>query len=95
MIVPVADFDFPPDLIDLQRRFDAADLRCEEVAATLPAGVDVAAGTASVSEEQQAELRDARAVRLELAQALQAHEWWTTVDNVFEAKQALRRVSRG
>lgn len=44
MIAFVADYDFPPDLIDLQRAFDAADRECVERSAEMPSGVETWAG---------------------------------------------------
>ncbi len=42
----MTDFDFPADLLDLQRAWYAADARCVEAGAALPSGRDVAAGVA-------------------------------------------------
>lgn len=90
----MADFDFPTDLLELQRAWYAADARCEEVAASHPSARDVVAGVAEVTEEQQAELAQARAERLELAERLQRHPWWLEAGDVFAAKQALRAAAR-
>lgn len=94
MIVFVADYDFPPDLIDLQRNFDAADRECVERSAAMPSGVEIVEGNIGDIAEQQNALKAARARRLQLAEALQRHEFWTTVDNRFKAKDALRAVAR-
>lgn len=94
MIVFVADYDFPPDLIDLQRDFDAADRECVERSAAMPSGVEIVEGNIGDIAEQQAALKEARARRLDLAVALQGHEFWETVDNRFEAKDALRKAAR-
>jgi hypothetical protein len=93
MIVPVADYDFPPDLIDLQRAYDAADRRCEEAAAASPSATDIAAGAAE-DLSARAALDEARAERLELAVKLQGHSFWAKVDSRVEAKQALRAAAR-
>lgn len=90
----VADFDFPPDLIDLQRAWYAADARCAEIAASHPSAVDVVAGVAVRTEQQDAELAEARAERLRLTEALQGHGWWATVDDRLAAKAALRTAAK-
>lgn len=94
MIVFVADYGFPPDLIDLQRAFDAADRECVEISAAMPSGVEIVEGNIGDIAEQQAALKEARARRLELAEALQRHSFWGTVDNRFKAKDALRNAAR-
>lgn len=90
----MADFDFPGDLIDLQRAWYAADARCVEVGAAQPSATDVAAGVAELTAEQQAALEEARAERLRITEALQGHNWWGTVEDRFAAKAALRDAAR-
>lgn len=92
----MADFDFPPDLLDLQRAWYAANTRCVEAGAALPSGRDVAAGVAEPTEQQQAELAEARAERLRITEALQGHGWWVTVEakHKLPAKAALRVAAR-
>jgi hypothetical protein len=94
MIVRVADYTFPDDLIQLQRDFDAADRDCVELSTAMPSGVEIVEGNVGDMEEQQAALNEARARRLELAVTLQGHPFWEGVDNRFEAKDALRRAAR-
>ncbi|MFF5261396.1 hypothetical protein ACFY4C_20835 [Actinomadura viridis] len=89
----MADFDFPADLIDLQRAFYAADRRCEEIGASWPRPTAVAAGVEEISEEQHAELSRARAERLEIVERMAAHPWWDTVDRL-KAKAALRKAAQ-
>lgn len=93
-ITDVADFDFPDDLLDLQRAWYAADIRCVEAGAALPPARDVAAGVAEPTTGQQAELSEARAERLRVTEALQGHSWWATVEDRFGAKAALRKAAR-
>lgn len=90
----MADYDFPPDLLDLQRAWYAADARCEEISAALPRAADVVSRHAAPAAEQEAELAEARAERLRLTQALQDHTWWATVDDRLAAKAALRLAAR-
>lgn len=96
MIDAVANFDFPADLLALQRAWYAADARCEEAGAALPPARDVAAGVAAPTAEQQAELAEARAERLRITEALQEHGWWPTVKakHKLAAKAALRAAAR-
>lgn len=89
----MATFDFPADLLDLQRRFDVLDARCGEVAAALPSAADVVAGVAEPTGAQREELARVRAERLDVAERLQTHPWWETV-NRLEAKAALRVTAR-
>lgn len=89
----MADYDFPEDLLQLQRDFDAADAECERVAAALPRALDIVVGAAEITPEQRAELEAARAQRLRIAERLQTHEWWSTVDRA-KAKEALRDAAR-
>jgi hypothetical protein len=72
----MADYEFPPDLLDAQRAYWAADARVQEVTDALPSSVVVVAGEAEVTEEQRAELVTVRAERLLALEALNAHEWW-------------------
>lgn len=90
----MADFDIPADLLDLQRSWYRVDARCEKIASSLPRAVDVVAGVAEPSSEQQAELAAARAERLRVTEALQDHDWWTTMDDRLAAKAALRDAAR-
>lgn len=88
-------YEFPTDLIDLQRRFDAANRRCEELAATHPKAVDIVAGTAQLTEEQAAVYAAAWAERAKLVLGLHRHPWWLEVGDRREAKEALRAAARG
>jgi hypothetical protein len=90
----VTDYDFPPDLLDLQRAWFAADARCVEIAASHPRAVDQVAGTARVSDAQHAELKQARAERWALTEELQDHTWWGTVQDRLAAKAALRKAAQ-
>jgi hypothetical protein len=94
MITGVTNFDIPGDLVDLQRAWYAADARCDELAAALPSALDVVAGTAAPTPEQEAELAEARAERLRLTEELQGHGWWAAVDDKLAAKAALRKAAR-
>jgi hypothetical protein len=92
----MADFDFPADLLELQCRWYLVDARCVDVSASLPPARDVVAGIAEASPEQEDELAAVRAERLAVAEALQGHGWWRTVEakHRLAAKAALREVAR-
>lgn len=90
----MADYDFPADLLQLQRDWYAADTRCVEIGASHPPAVDVVAGTAQVSEAQHQELKRARAERWALTEELQGHAWWASVDDKVAAKAALRKAAQ-
>jgi hypothetical protein len=92
----VADFDIPVDLVELQRAWYAADVRCQEISVVLPRAADVVAGVAEPTGQQRDELTAARAERLRLSEALQGHGWWADVEpeHRLEAKAALRDAAR-
>ncbi|TYK45131.1 hypothetical protein [Actinomadura decatromicini] len=90
----MADYTFPDDLLQLQRDFDRAERRCQEISASIPSGVEIVEGNVDAIAEQQAALNEARAKRLEVVVALQGHPFWETVENRFDAKEALRKAAR-
>lgn len=81
----VAVYDFPPELIKLQRDFLAADERCNKIADALPTATEIIAG----AEVDWTELHHARAERLDLAIRLQQHPWWDNVDRGERGKAKL------
>lgn len=85
-------YDFPPDLLDLQRAFLTLDARCQEISAGLPTASDIIAGTPV----DFGELDKARAERLNIVEALSAHPWWETLDkgDRGNAKTALRAAAQ-
>lgn len=88
----MAEYDFPPDLLQLRRDFDTASQRAEDTAAHMPSWADIAAGAAAVSEEQTAELEGARAEARRYAVALSGHPWWAGQDRS-KAGEALRKAA--
>jgi hypothetical protein len=70
-------FDFPDDLVQLQRDFLAAEDRWREAAAR---GDDEAVGAAY------------RAAH-DAALALHRHPWWDTTETRYQARMALREVA--
>ena len=66
----MAHFDIPDDLLQLRRRFLAAD-------AAWGAATDQDAAQRAYEEAGQ------------LAEEIQDHEWWGTVDDKFKARMAL------
>jgi hypothetical protein len=82
--------DVPADLIELRHSFLAADRQCATVAERMPTGPQVLAGTRP-SEQDTAELAEARAHRLDLAMRISAHPWWDTAGNRVDAEKVLRQ----
>lgn len=85
---------FPPELVDAQRAFWTAEKRVAEIVARLPSGAAIVAGEAAISEEDRAELEEARAERGRLVEFLYAHEFWKDAPEPERLRQALRRVAR-
>lgn len=88
----MADFDFPADLVDLERRFLELDAACEAEARRLPSAAEIVESTAV----DFGPLRELRARRLEIAQRIQRHSWWETTDKgqMVQARSALRAAAR-
>lgn len=86
--------EIPADLIALQRNLDAANHHCEQLAEKLPSAIDVAAGRAAFTDEQVAELRDARARRDRIGMELINHAWWGSQESRFEARRRLHQAAR-
>jgi hypothetical protein len=92
----VADFDFPAELVDLQRRFYEAGAECARISATFPPGPAIAAGDAQISDEQHA-LRDAAHERwLQIAEQLLDHEWFKKLERPerLKARYALQAAAQ-
>jgi hypothetical protein len=91
----VADYEFPADLLDLQRRFLEADARCGELSSRLPSATElVASGTSASDYPDYPGLQEARAKRLKLALELARHEWLAEHPDRVEAKKALRKAAQ-
>ncbi|GII34641.1 hypothetical protein [Planotetraspora mira] len=90
----MADYDIPADLLDARRAFDEAQAGVEAALVGLPSPVDIANQEAEISDEQQAEIDEARAAHLELTMLLRGHPWWKTVDNAHEAQMALQKAAK-
>jgi hypothetical protein len=73
------DYDFPPDLLDLQRRFFAAETAMKQAA------------DENRDEDMHRHLADAR----EAAVALNRHTWLNRQPNRFAAHLALRKAAGG
>lgn len=75
----MADYDIPPDLLQLQRAYDQADARVQDL---------------SVGDEHREALKTARAERLHLVEELHRHPFWSSVDNRHSADMALKKAAR-
>ncbi|MET9340394.1 hypothetical protein [Nonomuraea sp. NPDC003804] len=82
------------DLIAAWRAYNEADARVQEVTAALPSSVAVLDGKAEFTDEQRAELAEARAARLACLEALIDHPEWQSVDNKLAAQKELRLAAR-
>jgi hypothetical protein len=72
----VADFDFPSDLLELQRAFFAAEAAWEQAGAS---------GDAEVIAAAYQRTQD-------VVMALHRHPWMNATENRYEARMALRRA---
>jgi hypothetical protein len=85
----------PPEAIAAQQAFDRADAACWRIADALPSSVAVAAGEAEISDEQRAELQEARRARMEALWVLLAAKQWDGDGGPRAAEAALREAARG
>lgn len=91
----MSTYDFPSDLIEIQRDYQGVDARVHEIADALPSSVDIIQGRAEQDPALDAALTAARAERLNLLEALIGHSWWRRVDDVPAAKLELRKAAAG
>lgn len=91
----MADLDMPAEAIAAQQAFDAADAAVRELVERLPSGVAIAAGEASISDEQRAEVQHARDARLAALHVLRAERAQLGGDNPVKLETALRQAARG
>ena len=87
----MSDFDFPPDLLELQRAFFAADARCRQISDELPSAADVIAGV----DVDYTELDAARRAQADAAAGISGHPWLASVTDRLGAQEALRKTARG
>ncbi|MEV8639434.1 hypothetical protein AB0395_48075 [Streptosporangium sp. NPDC051023] len=88
----MADYEFPDDLIAAQRAYYAADARVQEVTDALPSSQEILEGF--MTDEQRAELAEVREARLVALEALNAHQFWVTVDGRHAAWMALQKAAK-
>jgi hypothetical protein len=74
----MADYDIPDDLLALQRAYDTADARVQEL----------------VDGDDRDGLKAARDERLAAVEALHRHPFWSSVDNRHQADMALKQAAR-
>ena len=70
----VADDEFPPDLLEAQRAYYAADARVQEVTAALPSSQEILEG--AMTDEQRQLLAEVREQRLVALEVLNNNPWW-------------------
>jgi hypothetical protein len=87
-------YTFPEDLFQAQRDFFAAEARVKEICDAMPSSLDVANLEAEITDEQREALQVARAVQVDIVMKLHRHEWWSTVDNRYEAGLELRKAAK-
>lgn len=90
----MADYDFPPSLLEAQRAYDAADARVQEVTDALPSSMAVLSGEAEISMEQRQALADARADRLHRLAVLYHDAWWDAVEDQRAARLQLQEAAK-
>ncbi|GAA3039693.1 hypothetical protein [Streptosporangium longisporum] len=89
----MADYEFPPDLIEAQRAYDEADRRVQEVTDALPSTQEVMEG--AMTDEQQEQLAEVREARLVALETMNRHPWWGQQRDRYAAKMALLKAARG
>lgn len=93
-VVSVDGYVVPGELIVLYREFVKVEAICDQIAATLPSGMDIVSGRASAPSEVRAWLAEAREHRLCVVEELNDHPWWSSVENRHRAREALRYAER-
>jgi predicted phage gp36 major capsid-like protein len=87
----MADYDLPPDLLQMRRDFLAAERRLSELGRAMPSEAAVRAQEAEPpTEEQRRAWAAAQDECRRLAVQIQTHPWWATVDSRQAAERALR-----
>lgn len=89
----MADYEFPPDLLEAQRAYYAADAQVQEVTAAMPSSQEILEG--AISEEQREQLAAAREARLQALEALNRHPWWGGERDRYAAWMALQKAAKG
>ena len=90
----MADYDLPPDLVQLRRDFLAAEEELRKIGAAQPAPTAVAAGEAELTDEQRAEWQAAFQEVRRLVAEINQNPWWETVDNRHHAWMALNKAAK-
>ena len=88
-------YEPPAQLVQLKRDFLAAEERRREVGQAMPAPTAVAAGEATITEDQREAWQAACAESARLAEAIHRDDWWGTVDNRHSADMALLEAAKG
>lgn len=89
----MADDEFPPDLLEAQRAYYAADARVQEVTDALPSSQEILEG--AMTDEQRRLLAEVREQRLTALEALNGHPWWAGQRDRYAAWKRLQEAARG
>lgn len=90
----MADIEISDEAIAAQQAFDATNDEVQRLVALLPSGVAIAAGEAEISDEQRAEVQQARTARLTALHVLRAERAKLSGDHPVKIEQALRKAAR-
>ncbi len=96
MITSVSSVEFPADLLDLKIGFLDVEAEIAAHAATLPAGADIIAGRAKISDEDRERSRALHARAADLASRISGHPFWAAMQGAarVDAMTALTRAAR-
>jgi hypothetical protein len=90
----VSAYEFPNDLIEIQRDYEQANDRVEKLVAALPSALDVMTGKPKTTDKQQDEVQKAREVRLQAQEKRDQHPWLQDVDDQYAARMQLWKAAR-
>jgi hypothetical protein len=90
----VSAYEFPSDLIEIQRDYEQADAHVEKLVAALPSALDIMTGKPKTTDKQNDEVQKAREVRLQAQEKRDQHPWLQDVDDQYAARMQLWKAAR-
>ncbi|WP_371785433.1 hypothetical protein [Streptosporangium subroseum] len=87
-------YEFPNDLIEIQRDYEQANARVEKLVAALPSALDVMTGKPKTTDKQQDEVQKAREVLLQAQEKRDQHPWLQDIDDQYAARMQLWKAAR-